>query len=185
MKNKGAPLLALIPAGLLAVLLFALNIVVYVQGQVSLHQPAEQGTAETEADGTGQEDDVGVSADFESFRIARAKGAADERGKSQQDGEENYLCAESIVRVLTMEDVERIKNGSYSDLPAGKDILQMVVNEIYARNGYQFENEDIQSYFASKRWYQADDANARDMDAIYQKMSEIDKANIDFLREVR
>lgn len=50
-------------------------------------------------------------------------------------------------------------------------------NEVYARHGYVFQNQDYQNYFSSKSWYQPD--------AAYQPMddtlSKIEKANVDMI----
>ena len=40
----------------------------------------------------------------------------------------------------------------------------------------------IQAYFESKSWYQVRNTDATDMETIYNSMSDIDKANVDFLR---
>ena len=78
-----------------------------------------------------------------------------------------------------------MRSGIYEGFPEEKDVIQMVVNEMYARYGYQFNNQEIQSYFEQKKWYQDIEEKRSDMNAIYQDMSEIEKSNVDFLSEYR
>lgn len=83
--------------------------------------------------------------------------------------------------MLTLQDVEVMKAGSYDNLPEGKSMIQMVINEMYARYGFRFTNQNIQNYFESKEWYQNITERSMNMDEIYQKMTDIEKANIEFL----
>ena len=97
---------------------------------------------------------------------------------------EDYLCAYSASRELTQDDVDELNEGTYENLPEGKSIIRMVINEMYARYGYEFSNEEIQAYFDAKPWYQEITDRSNDMDAIYQSMTDIEKANVDFLTSV-
>ena len=58
----------------------------------------------------------------------------------------------------------------------------MVINEMYAKKGYQFTDTAIQDYFNSKTWYQGIAEKTDDMDAIFNGMSDIEKANVEFLQ---
>ncbi len=101
---------------------------------------------------------------------------------SSSDSEDgDYLCSDSAVRILTEEDIEKLRSGTYDDLPEGKGIIQMVVNEMYARKGYQFGVQGIQDYFETKEWYQKITERSHDQESIYQNMSEIEQANVQFL----
>lgn len=195
MQNKGKNLLPIIAAGICAVLVIVLNVIVLARGRVSLRgafeeetETAEQQEKEQE---TEQETEQTVSADFEDFRLERNKDRERKKTEEEENAEDmdgqtdDYLCPDSIVRVLDEEDLEELKAGEYEGLPAGKSIIQMVINEIYARNGYKFEDEELVSYFSRKSWYSANAENSGDMDTIYEGMSEIDKANIDFLKDQR
>lgn len=93
----------------------------------------------------------------------------------------DYLCDYSASREITQDDVDELKEGSYEDLPEGKDIIRMVINEMYARYGYEFSNEEIQAYFDTKPWYQEITDRSNDMNEIYQSMTDVEKANVDFL----
>lgn len=95
----------------------------------------------------------------------------------------DYLCSYSNERLVTEEDIDKLKNTKYDNLPAGKDIIQMVINEMYARHGYKFNNKDIQAYFDSKKWYKDIKDHNDNMDDIYNNMSDIERKNVDFISE--
>ncbi|MCI8491284.1 MAG: YARHG domain-containing protein [Lachnospiraceae bacterium] len=201
MNKKTTVTLALFAMGVVVFIMLALNVYVIVQGRVSLHQTeetAEQNTEDTEQASEGESESLAVP--FTDFRVDRSSNVIgdaaeaksgkkeedkDEDGEEESEVDKEYLCADAIVRVLNDDDVEELKKGTYDDLPGDRGIIQMVINEIYARNGYQFENPDISAYFSAKDWYKPKEENASDMDAIYKQMSEIDKANIDFLKELK
>lgn len=61
----------------------------------------------------------------------------------QQDDSE-YILPESNTRYYTREELEPLSNWE----------LWMARNEIYARNGRMFDNEEAQDYFNSKSWYE-------------------------------
>lgn len=96
-------------------------------------------------------------------------------------GIEDYLCSDSSTRILTQEDVEKLLSGTYDNLPEGKGIIQMAVNEMYARKGYQFGSQSIQNYFETKGWYREIERRSDDQESIYQNMSDIEQANVQFL----
>ena len=57
------------------------------------------------------------------------------------------------------------------------DELQLLTNEIYARNGYQFETHRLQYFFSEKSWYNTVEDNKK------VTFNEIEKKNIKFLQE--
>ena len=79
--------------------------------------------------------------------------------------------------------MEKLNSKTYENLPQGKGIIQMVVNEMYARYGYQFQNEEIQSYFDQKEWYQKITVRSADMDDVIKSMTETERENVEFLSE--
>ena len=93
----------------------------------------------------------------------------------------DYLCSYSNERLVTEEDIDKLKNTKYDNLPAGKDIIQMVINEMYARHGDKFNNKDIQAYFDSKKWYKDIKDHNDNMDDIYNNMTDIERKNVDFI----
>lgn len=97
----------------------------------------------------------------------------------------DYLCSYSAERLVTEEDIEKLKNTKYDNLPADEDIIRMVINEMYARHGYKFNNKDVQAYFDSRKWYKDIKEYNDNMDDIYNSMSDIERKNIDFISEYK
>jgi hypothetical protein len=77
-----------------------------------------------------------------------------------------YLLADSDKKVLSEEDIAALS----------KKQLRLARNEIYARHGYVFNSADLQKYFSSKSWYQADTS-------YNGSLSEIEKENVKLLKE--
>lgn len=168
-------------------------------------EQAEKVTAaaiENAPDTEGYEEEEGYSKELTSFEAGAADAEAQTDGKKEdktqedqkkadakkkdgeeEDAEENqeYLCSYSSDRLLTEEDIEEFNSKSYGNLPSGKSIIQMVINEMYARYGYQFQTQEIQAYFDGKEWYQDISVRNPDMDNIFKNMTDMEKANVEFL----
>ena len=99
----------------------------------------------------------------------------------------DYLCSYSSDRLLTDSDVEGYLNANYSEynFPEGINIIQMIINEIYAKHGYEFTDSKLSAYFSSKTWYKSNTNKVNDMNAVSDSMSEIEKKNVDFLNSYR
>lgn len=95
----------------------------------------------------------------------------------------DYLCSYSSDRLLTDSDVEGYLNANYSEynFPEGINIIQMIINEIYAKHGYEFTDSKLSAYFSNKTWYKSNTNKVNDMNAVSDSMSEIEKKNVDFL----
>ena len=63
----------------------------------------------------------------------------------------DYLCSYSSDRLLTDSDVEGYLNANYSEynFPEGINIIQMIINEIYAKHGYEFTDSKLSAYFST------------------------------------
>lgn len=99
----------------------------------------------------------------------------------------DYLCFYSSDRLLTDSDVEGYLNANYSEynFPEGINIIQMIINEIYAKHGYEFTDSKLSAYFSNKTWYKSNTNKVNDMNAVSDSMSEIEKKNVDFLNSYR
>lgn len=95
---------------------------------------------------------------------------------------DKYIYKDSDSCAMTEGDVELARRNLQEELPAGKSIEQMIVNEIYARHGYKFKNADIQGFFDGKKWYSSIGNYTSDMDKIYNSLNDFEKKNIDFLQ---
>lgn len=58
------------------------------------------------------------------------------------------------------------------------DKIRLLTNEIFARNGYEFENSRFQQYFESKSWYKS----IRDNKKVI--LNDTEKKNVAFFKEV-
>ena len=99
----------------------------------------------------------------------------------------DYLCSYSSDRLLTDSDVEGYLNANYSEynFQEGINIIQMIINEIYAKHGYEFTDSKLSAYFSNKTWYKSNTNKVNDMNAVSDSMSEIEKKNVDFLNSYR
>lgn len=99
----------------------------------------------------------------------------------------DYLCSYSSDRLLTDSDVEGYLNANYSEynFPEGINIIQMIINEIYAKHGYEFTDSKLSAYFSNKTWYKSNTNKVNDMNAVSDSMSEIEKKNVEFLNSYR
>lgn len=140
----------------------------------------ESGEAERKEDSLSNGEQNNITQEMENHTVAPDIGTAAQNEVADND-QIVYLNSETSIRVLTLQDVEVMKAGSYDNLPEGKSMIQMVINEMYARYGFRFTNQNIQNYFESKEWYQNITERSMNMDEIYQKMTDIEKANIEFL----
>lgn len=83
-----------------------------------------------------------------------------------------YLIPDSDTRELTREDLEEFT----------KEQLRLARNEIYARHGMIFGDEELDQYFASKSWYTPKVSIADFYDQV--NMSLIEEGNITLIRSV-
>ena len=84
---------------------------------------------------------------------------------------EGYILPNSSYERLTEADLEGLSN----------DELRLARNEIVARHGRKFKDEQLNAYFSSKAWY-----NGRiepdDFDDEFE-LSKIEKENMDFIKK--
>lgn len=62
----------------------------------------------------------------------------------------------------------------------GEEQIQFVINQIYAKNGYVFSREEIQSYFSRMPWYVPVSSDASRL-----QMSSVDRSNLNLLASYR
>lgn len=84
------------------------------------------------------------------------------------------------VKAQTLKDcstcaTQLIKSEKINDLSI--DEIRLLTNEIFARNGYQFENSRFQNFFEEKSWYQSKNNNKS---VVY---NEIEKKNIKLFQD--
>ena len=99
----------------------------------------------------------------------------------------DYLCSYSSDRLLTESDIDEYLSKDYSkyNFPKDINIIQMLINELYAKKGYEFTDQTLSAYFSAKTWYANNKNKINDMDAVLASMSDIEKKNVDFLNSYR
>lgn len=75
----------------------------------------------------------------------------------------------SSTEYLTIEQIE----------PLTDEQLRLARNEIYARHGYTFQDEELRAYFEAKPWYEATVTDVQDTD-----LNEYEIANRDLIKQV-
>ncbi|PEQ95193.1 hypothetical protein CN481_04870 [Bacillus sp. AFS006103] len=109
--------------------------------------------------------DESVSADVEPDKEEGTNQVKNEVTATNLD---EYIFPESDTKRLTESE---IANLSY-------DQLRLARNEIYARHGYLFKSEDLQTYFSQKSWYHEDAS----YDGV--TLSAIEKSNVDLFKSL-
>lgn len=102
--------------------------------------------------------------------------ASDDEGEEDEESDysgEDYIFPDSSDEDISESDIEDLSN----------EDLRIAINEIYARHGYTFpNNEEMRNYFQGQDWYEADP----DMDDQKKvKMSKTEKKNLDKMASER
>ncbi len=85
--------------------------------------------------------------------------------------EGEFILPESSVRRLAEDDLEPIANDA--------EKLRLARNEIYARNGRMFNDQELQDYFSAKSWY-LPEVSSEDFDE--SVLSDIEKYNLKLIK---
>lgn len=80
-----------------------------------------------------------------------------------------YLMPDSVERYLEASDID-----SYSH-----DEIQLIINEIYARHGREFQSQDNIDYFSAQDWYEP--VSGKSDEEIVSEFNEYEKANVELL----
>ncbi|MCI8326191.1 MAG: YARHG domain-containing protein [Lachnospiraceae bacterium] len=187
-KSKGVPsaviviLAVLIIAGIAACVMLKLQ-----QGSPKLEQTKMQEKSDNTESETTQpvSEEKTYTESIGGFTVTTSGTTSNNDDSAAMAENGDYLCSYSAQRQITQDDINTLEAGTYTGIPQGRTIVQMVLNEMYARHGYQFSDVGLQNYFNQKTWYQAITERETDMDKIYSNMSEIEKNNIEFLSALR
>ncbi len=93
-----------------------------------------------------------------------------ENGLTIKDENSEYIIYDSSIRLLTEEELS-----DYS-----KEELAYIRNEIFARRGYVFENEEYKNYFSKKSWYREDPS----FDGDIESLNLIEKDNVNLIKKL-
>ena len=98
----------------------------------------------------------------------------DEATTSEEDSESAlYLMPDSADRYLEVSDIE-----GYSH-----DEIQMIINEIYAKHGREFQTQENIDYFSAQDWYEP--VAGKSDEEIANEFNAYEKANVELLCKYR
>ena len=113
---------------------------------------------------------------FDEYDNEPEETAPTEDDKDTQDpifaGHDGDVFPQSSDRLLSEGDVRALTDYE----------LRIAINEIYARNHYQFQNADMRQYFSSKYWYTGLYPNQEDVRA---KFNSTEEANVKLMEKER
>lgn len=101
-------------------------------------------------------------------------GSSIESNQSKTFSEAELIFPNSDTQKITTAEMDA-KLKSRSD-------LRLAINEIYARHGYLFSNEEYLEYFNQFDWYQNTTKNS-DMEAVSNQFSSVEKYNVEVLQD--
>lgn len=143
--------------------------------QTQQEQPAEQANeqdAEKNDDAAESDDAASSGGDNNVVVVVGQDGQDAEDGQDDQDAEPRE---DSSTYILPDSGSHRYTAGELSDLSDWE--LYLARNEIFARRGREFRNEDLQRYFESQSWYtptySPDDFDAR----ASELLNDVERAN--------
>ncbi len=96
---------------------------------------------------------------------------------------DTYIYEDSNACAMTEGDVALAEKSLTEELPEGKSIEEMILNEIYARHGYRFEDPKLQAYFDGKQWYLDIGSYSSDLEEINESLNDFEKQNVEFLKK--
>ncbi len=132
---------------------------------------------------SSEEKDTAIGTEDSSMPFSTAEdGARTEEAKAQY-AVSDYICPYSSFRLITKQDMTELMAEYPKDLfPGQRSLAQMIINEIYARYGYEFKDPELNDYFEQFYWYSSLRDRISNVDNIYRQMSEIEKKNVEFLK---
>lgn len=143
--------------------------------QTQQEQPAEQANEQDaeKNDDAAESDDADPSGGDNNVVVVVGQDEQDAEGAdSQEDADPQE---DSSTYILSDSGSHRYTDGELSDLSDWE--LYLARNEIFARRGREFRNEDLQRYFESKSWYtptySPDDFDAR----ASELLNDVERAN--------
>ena len=143
--------------------------------QTQQEQPAEQANEQDaeKNDDAAESDDADPSGGDNNVVVVVGQDEQDaEDADSQEDADPQE---DSSTYILSDSGSHRYTDGELSDLSDWE--LYLARNEIFARRGREFRNEDLQRYFESKSWYtptySPDDFDAR----ASELLNDVERAN--------
>lgn len=83
------------------------------------------------------------------------------------------------IEPLFFTEMKYYDEADFKELPA--EIIHLAKNEIYAKHGYVFKNDDLNNYFMGCAWYQPMDSNEQLTDLVF---NDYEKSNLELLKKL-
>lgn len=104
------------------------------------------------------------------------------------DVDDSYLCSYISERLISESDLQELERSNTQRFPGERSLTQMLINELFAKNGYMFKDEKLQAYFETKEWYQNVKqimSMTTDQSVVEKRMNNYEKENKKFLEQNR
>ena len=168
-KKQNAWLPVTIVLGCLIAAIIVLIIVMVLVNRPHISASGKESTpADTEITETADTYVEGMPLDefsTKSGQTVAAEAEDDNNPEAAMDNPDGFLLPESADRELTEDDLEGMTAQE----------LNYAKNEIYARHGRVFQSSELNDYFSTKNWYEADE-DFEDKD-----LSKLEAKNADFI----
>ena len=106
--------------------------------------------------------------------------------EEKKKSDTKYLFADSAKKKLNKKSakalVDKIESKDYK-MPGDRSVARMIINEMYAKHGAKFKDNEVQKYFNKKSWYKKIKKKVS-TDKAFSKMSALEKKNIEVLDEI-
>lgn len=183
-KSKAGIIIAII-LGIFCATLIALCVVLFINGSAGALNNKSRTDKKSDFKETEEAYDSyyyeGEGEDFEIVANEVIPETTPQEG-AVDGNQSEYLCPESNQRALTASDITAFQSMPVDGLPANTTYIEMVLSEILARRGYQFDDQAIQAYFDSKTWYQEIAEKTNDMEAVLKSMDDVEIVNVILLQ---
>lgn len=89
------------------------------------------------------------------------------------------IFAESDYKIITDKDINKLKSNHPNDF---KEVLQWAINEIYARKGFQFGNNQYLEFYSQFDWYKPQKISQK---SFLKNLNYYEMKNINKLAQIR
>ena len=141
----------------------------------------EEDSSENSEETDGTEED----SETDDYKFQEPEKVKKEVNKSKKSGD-GYLFANSANKKLNrssaLDLIEKVDGKGYK-MPGDRSAARMIINEMYAKHGAKFKDNEVQKYFNKKSWYKKI-KNKISTDKAFSKMSSLEKKNIEILDEI-
>ena len=138
--------------GVLIIAMIALTVVVKVVGGKNKGTVSVESSGETEQGETEDGEDAQSKWSFDDVSITSGSNGASEETETETE-EKKSAMDDPAAYILENSQTTALTDADLKDLTAEE--LYYAKYEIYARNGYVFEDAALNTYFTGKSWYTA------------------------------